>query len=48
MAACAGWNNCMVTMIIDQEVSAKHTVEVKMAEGEENKAFTILAMGYAK
>ena len=44
----AGWNNCMVTMIIDQEVSAKHTVEVKMAEGEENKAFTILAMGYAK
>ncbi len=44
----SGWNNCMVTMIIDEKESAKHTVEVRMAEGEENKAFTILAMGYAK
>ena len=35
-------------MIIDEKESAKHTVEVKMAEGEENKAFTILALGYAK
>ena len=43
-----GWNNCVVTMIIDEKESAKHTVEVKMAEGEENKAFTILALGYAK
>ena len=43
-----GWNNCMIVMIIDEETSSKHTVEIKMAEGEEDKAFTILAFGYAE
>jgi hypothetical protein len=42
-----GWNNCMIVMIIDEKEAAKHTVEIKMAEGEEDKAFTILAFGYA-
>lgn len=44
----SGWNNCVVTMIIDEETCGTHNVEIKMAEGEENKAFTILAMGYSK
>ena len=43
-----GWNNCMIVMIIDEQTAAKHTVEIKMAEGEEEKAFTILAFGYAE
>ena len=43
-----GWNNCMIVMIIDEQTAAKHTVEIKMAEGEEDKAFTILAFGYAE
>ena len=43
-----GWNNCMVVMIIDEASAAKHTVEIKPAAGEEEKAFTILAFGYSK
>lgn len=43
-----GWNNCMVVMIIDEKESAMHTVDIKMAEGNEDKAFTILAFGYSK
>ena len=42
-----GWNNCMIVMIIDEEISGKHTVEIKPAAGEEGKAFTILAFGYS-
>ncbi len=42
-----GWNNCMIVMIIDEESSSKHTVEIKPAAGEEGKAFTILAFGYS-
>ena len=43
-----GWNNCMIVMLIDEQTSSKHTIEIKMAEGDEDKAFTILAFGYAE
>ena len=43
-----GWNNCMIVMIIDEQEAAKHTVEIKMAQGDEDKTFTILAFGYAE
>ena len=43
-----GWNNCITTLIIDEAESKKHTVEVKMAAGDEKKSFTIVAMGYSK
>ena len=43
-----GWNNCMIVMLIDEAKAASHTVEIKMAEGDEEKAFTILAFGYAR
>ena len=43
-----GWNNNMVVMLIDEAASAKHTVEIKAAEGEDGKAFTLLAFGYSK
>ena len=43
-----GWNNCMIVMIIDEATAAPHTVEIKMAQGDEDKAFTILAFGYAR
>lgn len=42
-----GWNNCMIVMIVDEAVAGPHTIEIKMAEGDEDKAFTILAFGYA-
>ena len=43
-----GWNNCMVVMLIDEAKAGPHTVEIKMAQGDEDKAFTILAFGYAR
>lgn len=37
----------MIVMIIDEAQAAPHTVEIKMAQGDEDKAFTILGFGYA-
>jgi len=42
-----GWNNCMVVMVIDEEKASEHLVEIKAAQGDEAKSFTILAFGYA-
>lgn len=42
-----GWNNCMVVMIIDETEPRQHTVEIKMAQDNQDKSFTILAFGYA-
>ncbi|MCQ2596964.1 MAG: SGNH/GDSL hydrolase family protein [Treponema sp.] len=44
----SGWNNCVETIVIDEEEAAEHTVEVRMKEGDEDKAFTICGMGYSK
>ncbi|MCR4954481.1 MAG: hypothetical protein K6A43_10455, partial [Treponema sp.] len=43
-----GWNDCVIEVIIDEAVAKEHTVEVKMIPGDEDKGFTILAMGYTK
>jgi len=43
-----GWNNSMEVIVIDDSTAAAHTVEVKMASGDEDKAFTICGMGYSK
>ena len=43
-----GWCNCVPVYIIDEEKASDHTVEIKMADGDENKGFTIVAMGYSK
>ena len=45
--AAGGWCNCLPVYIIDNEVAAKHSVEIKMKEGDEDKGFTILCMGYS-
>ncbi len=41
-----GWNNTETVLIFDQDVSAPHVLEIKMSEGQENKSFTILGIGY--
>lgn len=46
--ATGGWNNPLLKILIDDDTAAKHTVEVKMADGEEGKAFTIYGFGYTK
>ena len=43
-----GWCNSVPVYVIDNETAADHTVEIKMADGDESKGFTILAMGYSK
>ena len=43
-----GWNNPWLAIILDEETAADHTIEVKMAEGDEEKEFTIFAFGYTK
>ncbi|MCR4742445.1 MAG: cellulase family glycosylhydrolase [Treponema sp.] len=42
-----GWNNCKVECLFDNESSEDHTIKVQMASGDEDKNFTIVAMGYA-
>lgn len=44
--ASGGWNNCETRLIIDEAETSNHLVEVKMANGDEAKGFTIVAMGY--
>jgi lysophospholipase L1-like esterase len=43
-----GWNNPVTVSLINEETAADHKVEIKMAEGNEDKEFTIMAFGYTK
>lgn len=46
--AANGWNNCETRLLINEKTASKHTIEVKMADGDAKKGFTIVAMGYVK
>jgi len=41
-----GWNNAETALILDETTAAPHVLEIKMSEGQENKKFTVLAIGY--
>lgn len=41
-----GWNNPYTAVILNTDTVASHKVEVKMAEGNADKEFTIMAFGY--
>lgn len=43
-----GWNNPVTLLLLKKGTSERHTIEIKMAEGNEEKEFTILAFGYTK
>lgn len=43
-----GWNNCAVTVILDEAEAKDHLVEVRMVPGDEEKEFTIVAMAYSR
>lgn len=43
-----GWNNPKTVSIINKKEAAKHTIEIKMAAGDEGKEFTILGFGFAE
>lgn len=42
----SGWNNGKVCIALQEEKSAKHKIELKMAEGDKAKKFTLYAIGY--
>ncbi len=41
-----GWNHCNAVIVYTGEEVKTHNVEIRMAEGEEKKNFTILGFGY--
>ena len=42
------WNNSIQALVLDEEESGHHVLELRMAEGDEGKNFTLLAIGYSK
>lgn len=42
-----GWNNSNVVLVLDETANEHHELEIRMAEGDENKKFTVLAIGYS-
>lgn len=42
----SGWNNGKVCIALKENTSDKHTIQLKMAEGDEAKKFTLYAIGY--
>ncbi len=43
-----GWNNPWVIKLIDNSTSANHKIEIRMANGDQNKEFTILGFGVSR
>lgn len=41
-----GWNNATTVLAFNEEQAKEHTIEIKMAEGNADKEFTLLALGY--
>lgn len=43
-----GWNNSRTDVLINEDETKSHTITIKMAEGHEDKSFTVFAFGYTK
>lgn len=43
-----GWNNPYTILLFKEDTASMHNIEIKMAEGDENKEFSILAFGYTE
>lgn len=42
------WTHCNPLVILNEKKSTRHQVEIRMAEGDEKKSFTILGFGYVE
>lgn len=42
------WNNSVQVLVLDEKESGEHVLELRMAEGDEEKCFTLLAIGYSE
>ncbi|WP_340017199.1 SGNH/GDSL hydrolase family protein [Paenibacillus sp. FSL K6-1318] len=40
------WTHCHATLLLNEEHTGDHSIEIKMAEGHAHKCFTILGFGY--
>ncbi|MFY9393856.1 MAG: SGNH/GDSL hydrolase family protein [Halanaerobiales bacterium] len=40
------WTHCNATLLYQEDEAREHTIEIKMAPGDEFKSFTILGFGY--
>ncbi|AIQ46630.1 acyl-CoA thioesterase [Paenibacillus sp. FSL R7-0273] len=40
------WTHCNAVLLYHQQTSSEHTVEITMADGDQDKCFTILGFGY--
>ena len=40
------WNNTETVLLLDQATAAPHVLEIQMSEGQDDKQFTILGIGY--
>lgn len=43
-----GWNNSVQALVLDEKEDGSHVLELRMAEGDEKKCFTLLAVGYSE
>ncbi len=43
-----GWGNVATEIVLSSQESTAHTIELKMADGDEEKAFTLLGIGYVQ
>lgn len=43
-----GWNNSVQVLVLDEKESGEHVLELRMAEGDEEKCFTLLTIGYSE
>ena len=41
-----GWNNSNIALLLDEQTTREHVLEIRMSEGEEQKKFTIQCIGY--
>lgn len=43
-----GWTHCNAALLLREEESTEHVIEISMEKGQEHKCFTILGFGYVK
>ena len=43
-----GWNNPYTLVLVNEAEAAEHTLTVRMLDGNADKEFTILAIGYGE
>lgn len=42
------WTHCNTVLLFSETEAAEHQIEIRMATGDENKTFTVLAFGYTE